>query len=95
MTSHEKRLLFNCNDVAAAYRRQLWERHPFPRTEFGEDVLMARAIIEAGYTIVYDADAIVEHSHDYSPEEMRARHGSTAGSTPSGWLECASTRAAM
>jgi glycosyltransferase involved in cell wall biosynthesis len=70
---HEKRLLFNCNDVAAAYRRDLWRAHPFPRTEFGEDLLMARALIEAGYTVVYDDVATVEHSHDYGPDEMRKR----------------------
>jgi glycosyltransferase involved in cell wall biosynthesis len=73
MNPHERRLLFNLNNVAAAYRRELWERHPFPRTEFGEDVLMARALIEAGYTVVYDNVATVEHSHDYGPAEMRAR----------------------
>ncbi|CAN5609593.1 hypothetical protein BH23GEM9_BH23GEM9_23380 [soil metagenome] len=73
MTPHEKRLLFNLNDVAAAYRRSLWERHPFPRAEFGEDVLMARGLIEAGYTVVYDDVATVEHSHDYGPDEMRER----------------------
>jgi glycosyltransferase involved in cell wall biosynthesis len=73
MDPHERRLLFNCNNVAAAYRRALWERHPFPRTEFGEDVLMARGLIEAGYTVVYDDVATVEHSHDYGPEAMRAR----------------------
>jgi len=62
---HERRLLYNFNDVASAIRRELWERHPFPRTSFGEDILMARALLEAGHTIVYDARATVEHSHDH------------------------------
>jgi len=70
---HERRVLYNFNDVASAVRRSLWERHPFPRTWFGEDVLMARALLEAGYTVVYDERAAVEHSHDFSPEQMRAR----------------------
>lgn len=73
MGPHEKRLLFNLNDVASAFRRELWELHPFPRTDFGEDVLMARGLIEAGYTVVYDDAATVEHSHDYGPDEMRKR----------------------
>jgi len=73
MNPHERRLLYNFNDVASAIRRELWERHPFPRTQFGEDILMARAILEAGYTVVYDAEATVEHSHDYSAEETYAR----------------------
>jgi hypothetical protein len=73
LSAHEKRLLYNFNDVASAVRRELWERHPFPRTWFGEDVLQARALLEAGYTVVYDDEAAVEHSHDYGPEETRAR----------------------
>jgi glycosyltransferase involved in cell wall biosynthesis/GT2 family glycosyltransferase len=73
LSAHEKRLLYNFNDVASAIRRELWERHPFPRTEFGEDVLMARALLEAGWTVVYDDRATVEHSHDYSSEEMASR----------------------
>ncbi|HVS11454.1 MAG TPA: glycosyltransferase [Planctomycetota bacterium] len=73
LSAHEKRLLYNFNDVASAIRRELWERHPFPRTEFGEDVLMARALLEAGWTVVYDDRATVEHSHDYSAAETVSR----------------------
>ncbi|MEM6675088.1 MAG: glycosyltransferase [Planctomycetota bacterium] len=73
LSPHERRLLFNFNDVASAFRRSLWIRHPFPRTPFGEDVLMARAFLEAGYTIVYDDAATVEHSHDYDADETFAR----------------------
>jgi len=73
MSPYEKRILYNFNDVASAIRRELWELHPFPRTSFGEDVLMARALLEAGFTVVYDDAATVEHSHDYTPEETRSR----------------------
>ncbi len=73
MRAEEKRLLYSFNDVASAIRRELWELHPFPRTWFGEDVLMARALLEAGYRVVYDARATVEHSHDYEPPEAFAR----------------------
>ncbi len=73
MGPHERRLLYNFNDVASALRRSIWELHPFPRTEFGEDVLLARALLEAGHTLVYDDRACVEHSHDYTPEQMQAR----------------------
>ena len=69
----ERRLLYNFNDVASAVRRELWERHPFPRTTMGEDVLIARAIVEAGYAVVYDAQATVDHSHDYGPEKLHWR----------------------
>ncbi len=83
---HQRRLLFNFNDVASAIAREFWERHPFPRTWFGEDVLMARALIEAGFDVVYDADAAVEHSHDYDAEEtyQRARIDGRFGAE---WLD--------
>lgn len=70
---HQRRLLYNFNDVASAVRREVWELHPFPRTWFGEDILMARALLEAGWTVVYCADAAVEHSHDYDEAETRKR----------------------
>ena len=73
MGPHERRLLYNFNDVASAFRRDLWERHPFPRTPFGEDILMARAFLEAGHKVVYDDVAVVEHSHDYDADETYAR----------------------
>ena len=73
MSPLERRLLYNFNDVASAVRRELWERHPFPRTEFGEDLLMARALLEGGYAVVYDDAAVVEHSHDYTEEELLSR----------------------
>lgn len=86
LSPDEKRLLYNFNDVASAVRRELWVRHPFPRTNFGEDVLMARALIEAGLHVVYDAEATVEHSHDYNAEQMRAR-GRIDGSFNAQWLD--------
>ena len=73
LDAYDRRVLCNFNDVASAVRRELWERHPFPRTAFGEDVLMARALLEAGRTIVYDDEAVVEHSHDYTPAEAYSR----------------------
>lgn len=73
LDAHARRLLYNFNDVASAVRREVWELHPFPRTWFGEDVLMARALLEGGWTVVYDAAHAVEHSHDYDAAETYAR----------------------
>jgi glycosyltransferase involved in cell wall biosynthesis len=94
MTAHEKRILWNFNDVASALRRELWERCPFPRTPFGEDVLMARALLEAGHTVVYDDEATVEHSHDYSVDETAAR-ARIDGRFNAEWLEriCVASKA--
>lgn len=94
LSSHEKRLLYNFNDVASALRRDLWELHPLPRTEFGEDVLIARALLEAGYTVVYDDVATVEHSHDYGAAEMKKRCA-IDGKFNAEWLDrvCVGSRA--
>ena len=85
MSADERRLLCSFNNVASAVRRELWERHPFPRTTMGEDVLIARGIIEAGYTVVYDAEATVDHSHDYGPEKMLWR-GRVDGKFNAEWM---------
>lgn len=85
-TPDEKRLLYNFQDVASAVRRELWERHPFPRANFGEDILMARALLEAGYTTVYDDVAVVEHSHDYDAAETYNRAW-TDGRFNAEWLD--------
>ena len=52
----------------------------------GEDVLIARALLEAGYTIVYDAQATVDHSHDYGPEKMFWR-GQVDGKFNVEWMQ--------
>lgn len=94
LDAHARRLLYNFNDVASAIRRDVWERHPMPRTEFGEDMLAARALLEAGFTVVYDDVATVEHSHDYGPDEMRKR-AEIDGKFNAEWLgrTCVGTRA--
>ncbi|MEM7517788.1 MAG: glycosyltransferase family 2 protein, partial [Planctomycetota bacterium] len=86
MSGDERRLLYNFNDVASAVRRELWEYFPFPRTMMGEDILMARGLIHAGYTIVHDVEATVDHSHDYGPEKMQWR-GFVDGKFNAEWLD--------
>jgi rhamnosyltransferase len=73
MDPEARRLLYNYCDSASAMRRELWTRHPYPRCTFGEDVLQARAFLEAGYTVVFDERAAVEHSHDFGAAETAKR----------------------
>jgi GT2 family glycosyltransferase len=73
MEPEELRELYNYCDTASALRRALWQRHPYPRCEGMEDVLMARALLEAGHAIVYDDAAVVQHSHEYRADRTRAR----------------------
>ncbi len=68
-----RRIFINFNDVASCIRREVWRRLPFPRVQFGEDLLWARGALEAGYKVVYAPDAPVVHSHEYDPKTLRKR----------------------
>jgi rhamnosyltransferase len=45
-------------------RRSLWERFPFERTNFGEDLRWGKTVVEAGYKLVYEPRSAVLHSHE-------------------------------
>lgn len=59
---------FFCSNVCAAYRRDVYmEVGGFEkRTIFNEDMIFAGKLIQKGYKIAYEADAMVIHSHNYS-----------------------------
>ncbi|MDR0948509.1 MAG: glycosyltransferase [Lachnospiraceae bacterium] len=65
-----------CSNVCAAYRRDIYEelggfvRH----TIFNEDMIYAAGAIQAGYRIAYEADACVNHSHDYTAMQQFHRN---------------------
>lgn len=54
------------DNVSSMIRRSVWEHHPFPRANFGEDVAWGARVIPAGYALVYEPDAVVIHSHQNS-----------------------------
>lgn len=57
-----------CSNVCAMYKRDIYEKMGgfIKRTIFNEDMIYAAGVIQAGYAIVYAADACVYHSHDYT-----------------------------
>jgi rhamnosyltransferase len=67
---------FFCSNVCAAYRRDIYdELGGFPRhTIFNEDMIYAFRAIKAGYGIVYNAQALVIHSHDYTAKQQFHRN---------------------
>ncbi len=73
LSPYEQRLHLNFHDVGSCLRRTVWERMPFPRTAFGEDLMWARAAVENGHTLVYEPAASVLHAHDYTPRELLHR----------------------
>lgn len=59
---------FFCSNVCAAYRRDVYEKLGGfeERAIFNEDMVYAAGAVKAGYSIVYEAEARVIHSHDYT-----------------------------
>jgi rhamnosyltransferase len=51
------------DNVCSALRRSVWEKIPFPRASFGEDVAWGRAVILEGFALAYEPRAAVHHSH--------------------------------
>lgn len=73
MGPEELRRLYAYCDSASALRRSIWERHPYPFSDAGEDVLLARALVDAGHAVRYEADAAVLHTHEWDAERLRRR----------------------
>ncbi|TAH67599.1 MAG: glycosyltransferase [Anaerolineaceae bacterium] len=67
---------FFCSNVCATYRRDIYEKLGgfVQRTIFNEDMIMAHAMIMAGYKIAYQAKAKVVHSHIYSYLQQFSRN---------------------
>lgn len=65
-----------CSDVCAAYRKSIYESLGgfIDRTIFNEDMIMAGQEIQAGYKVVYAADAKVIHSHNYGCMQQLRRN---------------------
>lgn len=53
----------------ACYQRDFLLKHPFPRADYSEDLLMGKQIIDNGYIKIYDPRCVIYHSHNYSFKE--------------------------
>ncbi len=65
-----------CSNVCAAYNRKIYEELGgfIKHTIFNEDMIYAAAAIQAGYRIVYAAEAKVIHSHNYTFSQQFRRN---------------------
>ena len=65
-----------CSDVCAAYRREIYEKLGgfVEKAIFNEDMHFAAKAVEAGYKIMYAAEARVLHSHNYSISQQFRRN---------------------
>lgn len=67
---------FFCSDVCAAYRADVFDKlggFEFP-VIFNEDMFFAAKAIQSGYFVMYQADARVIHSHNYSVRQQFHRN---------------------
>lgn len=63
LSSIEKYMFCNFDNVCSAIRRKTWETVPFHQNDFGEDIEWSKRALEAGWKIAYQPEAIVIHSH--------------------------------
>lgn len=52
--------------VACAFKRSVWEAHPFPEPGYAEDARWARLHTKNGTRFLLQEESVVEHSHNYS-----------------------------
>jgi GT2 family glycosyltransferase len=62
------------DNVGSMVRRSAVEEIPFPPRAFGEDLAWGAAVLRAGWTLGYAAEAIVEHHHDAGLVDTYRRH---------------------
>lgn len=60
--------------AASAIRRDVWERFPFREDiQYSEDIDWTWRMRQKGFTIGYVPDAVVMHSHNYTPSQWYRR----------------------
>jgi len=69
-----RRSLAVFDNVSSCVRRSVWERFPFERTGFGEDLRWGKNVVEADYKLVYQPGSAVLHSHERGPLYDLRRH---------------------
>jgi len=66
---------YHFSDVNSALRRSVWEANPYPEDlKMFEDVAIAKRILDGGWKIVYEPEAPVYHSHQYSAKQLFKRY---------------------
>jgi rhamnosyltransferase len=66
LTPGKKLMLSTFHNTCSCLNRQLWIEHPYRALSYGEDLDWGARVVQAGYTLVYEPQAVVYHSHDRS-----------------------------
>ena len=62
----QKRNVARFDNVNSCIRKSVWSEIPFPDVPYGEDIAWAQAALTSGYTIFWQPNARVFHSHNRS-----------------------------
>jgi rhamnosyltransferase len=74
LSGEEVRKYLKMHDVSSAYRAEFIKQKGFGDVAFGEDVIIARKILENGYVIGFASKSCVVHSHKYDIKRTYARN---------------------
>ncbi|MCS7231647.1 MAG: glycosyltransferase [Elusimicrobiota bacterium] len=65
---------FNFGNANSAIRKDIWEKLKFNESlTYAEDLEWSRKIINLGYKIIYEPEAVVYHSHNESLKQIQKR----------------------
>lgn len=64
LSPDKKKDFCSWDDVNAMYRRSVLLGYPFQNVTFGEDMLWAKSALRAGFKLIYEPRARVEHYHE-------------------------------
>ena len=76
----EKGFLFS--NTNSAIRRSVWEKIKLPEMLKSEDQEWAKRALLAGYKIVYDSEAVVYHSHNYTLKKVFQEYFDSGATMP-------------
>jgi rhamnosyltransferase len=66
---------YHFSSVNSAIRRSVWEATPFPEDlKTFEDLGIAKRILDGGWKIIYEPEAAVFHSHQYTAVQLFKRY---------------------
>ncbi len=74
-TSNYNQLHPFCNNANAAIRKSLWLEQHYDETLTGlEDLAWAEKILQKGFHLIYEAEAIIVHVHEETPKKVYNRY---------------------
>lgn len=73
LSAKKKHRFCNFDNVSSCIRKSAWERMPFPKADFAEDLEWSKKVLEAGYKIIYEPSSIVYHAHEFSIRDWHKR----------------------